>query len=72
MQSSGHSCPICRDRLSYSRPRWYDLFLFVLLLRPYRCPTCYRRFYRVRSRDGRRKARDARNKRVDEKNSTTE
>jgi hypothetical protein len=48
LQWSRKACPHCRDRdtrLS-TRFRWLDYLLMALLILPYRCRTCGRRFWR--------------------------
>jgi hypothetical protein len=44
-------CPSCICPLAYrSRYRWYEVPLWLLRLRPFRCSHCYRRFWgRARS-----------------------
>jgi transposase-like protein len=45
-------CPLCRTPTTHrSRPRFYDLLLLLILLRPYRCMSCYKRFYKFAGAD---------------------
>jgi transposase-like protein len=48
----GHEerCPYCIDSdwVRRSHFRWYDAPLWVIGVSPYRCLTCYRRFYAFR------------------------
>lgn len=40
-----YHCVCDRNRQKGDRLRWYDLILLPLLLRPFRCTHCEKRFY---------------------------
>jgi hypothetical protein len=41
------TCPMCLSPTSHrSRVRLYELPLLLFFFRPYRCMSCYRRFYK--------------------------
>ncbi len=40
-------CPLCRTPTTHrSKARFYDFPLLLIFLRPYRCMSCYKRFYK--------------------------